>query len=183
MTYIALKLFDFMKTHGLARGLLLWTAIMSAGCIIPHNIAEEEPELNLPPSAVETVPSFGRLLFSASGTLGISLSALDPNEDDQLYAKLFRVDNLQGSPRYTYVGRETILQLPAIVEDERDPLARLRRTGTLQEFTACAFAPPGQSDYTLAIRVADREFSVKFDEEHLAPGGFVVEGLWVVECR
>jgi hypothetical protein len=147
--------------------------IYGIGCVIPTPLDQAQAQPNLPPVIITnstdyppTSPKFGLLARLSTDQVTIHVVAEDPNQTDQLTARLF----VQRGDKLDWFGPETKLtQL-----DTDHPLVRIG------DFTLklCDIYQ-GTTTYLFLV-VADRPFDPTGSDT--APGGLVDENHWELQC-
>src|SRR5690348_9163238 len=140
----------------LARGLLLpavaMCALYAAGCIIPTPLEQAPQETNEPPSfpVGQENPTFGPITSTSSDTIAFEVTAADPNLDDTLTMRLFKLGS-SGRDSRVYLG----IEAPLVFPSPPDPDHPTWRSGSLPQLNYCQILG-NVSNIPLYVRVADR---------------------------
>ena len=168
------------RLAGLARRLLFPMALMCAtaltACVIPTPLEQAPVDTNYGPVLVPGTaqPPFGPLNLLLNSQVQITLEADDPNLDDTLTLRLFKVGSM-GPLSRVWTGQETSMMLPAVA----DPSHPTRRLGGFQSLDFCQLF----NSTTLFVVVANRPFSTMTDHENEVPGGLYDEKAWDLRCQ
>jgi hypothetical protein len=142
--------------------------------VIPTDLTQEEQPINYRPVFVsdQVMPPFGPITHSATDVVEISIVAEDPNKDDSLKARLFRLGTAPGQ-------LDLVDEIGKLDQDTAMPLVR---RGQFHPSRLCSLFPSGVND--LFVVLTDGLWS----DMNGVPGPQVTGGLtdenhWELTCK
>jgi hypothetical protein len=169
----------FSMLYRMARRLLLPLLVVASGCVVPVSLRQEQPPDNFRPSFVPELcdPPLENPITPITVDTPVipHIVAEDPNLDDQLTVRVFRVTGTN-QPLVQLFGLET----PLLPNDAEHPT---RRSADLPAVPWCSNFFLGMTiTAEIAVVVADKGFADDSSDEP-RPGGLTTRAGWTLVCN